>query len=921
MLNIMSRGRLVWYLFLVALTSGLMVGAAGSVEAQTTRTFILHGTVTDNDGAALEGYSVEAPNDASDLATVAKTDASGEYRIVYNAIFASAVIGVGDAINITVKDPDGQVVARKSYTVTLADINLEPLSGATINIQLSGLNAELDPSQLPADGVSTTTVTVSVASGGAPVTGDTVTITAERGSVGEVTDNGDGTYTAMYTAPALVLTESMMDTITVTSGTTGDTTTAVVTLDVVPTVVSVSVEPNVFIAGAGMSGAVQIGVNRGTNPVADADISLGLRRAGGGSDTGTVTGVTSYGDGTYSATYTPPNTAGQINITATDAVSGESGMASVTVNAGAAASVSVSAAPMTVSSGGSAVITAMVMDASGNGVGGLAPSGSAESGTVGDFSAGAAMGSYRAAYTAGVVEAAGMDTVTVNVGDLSGQATISLTPEPPKEVSTLVVSGTVYKKDGTGPVSGVNVEVMVADMAPQSMQSESNGHYAVTFFNPGGVAGRTGDMVTVVVTDDGGIERGRNDSMPLTSAELGDDTSANVVRDVTTDILARTNALVVTGSVFREESTIPIDDVFAITVMNTTRGTEMSTMTDANGAYNLTFFGTSVVAETGDELVATASRDGGEWSSPAYALSSDEVEAGRATVNVPTDIKASTNALVVSGTVYFEDGTVAVGAGVTVTSMNAGKGQEATGETDGNGNYSVTFFNADGLVAETADVITVTAVHGDLGDGTAEHTLTSAEVDAQRAEVNVTTSVKAYTSTLVVTGEVYYEGSTIPVGAGNAVTIMNNANGMEMSGMTDANGMYNVTFFSADGTVAETGDMLTVTVDAGEDGSGSADHTLAATEIDAQRAMVNVPTNIKATAPTFLVAGNVYLEDGMSGAPAGLTVKVVNETRGINAQRNHSCGRRIQRNLLGDRGGGGEDRGRVGARRVRNGCR
>ena len=883
MLNIMSRGRLVWYLCLVALTSGLMVGAAGSVEAQTTRTFILHGTVTDNDGGVLEGYTVKAPYDASDLATEAKTGPSGEYRIVYNAIFASAVIGVGDAIEITVEDPDEQIVARKSYTVTLADIDREPLSGVEINIQLSGLNAELDPSQLPADGVSTTTITVSVDSGGAPVTDDMVTITAEQGSVGEVTNNEDGTYTAEYTAPALVLTESLMDTITVTSGTTGDTTTTVVTLAVVPTVISVSVDPNVFIAGAGAAGAVQITANRGTNPVADADISLGLRRADGGSDTGTVTGVTSNGDGTYGATYTPPNTAGQINITASDAVSGENGMASVTVNAGAAASVSVTAVPMTVSSGGSAVITAMVMDASGNGVGGLAPSGSAESGTVGEFSPGAAMGSYRAAYTAGVVEAAGVDTVTVNVGDLSGQVTISLTPEPPKEVSILAVSGTVYKKDGTGPVSGVNVEVMVGDMAPQTSRSGSNGHYSVTFVNPGGVAGRTGDMVSVVVTDDAGMERGRNDSMPLTSDELGDDTSANVVRDVTTDILARTNALVVTGSVFREESTVPIDDVFAITVLNTTRGTEMSGMTDANGMYNLTFFGTSVVAETGDELVATASRDGGEWSSPAHALSSDEVEAGRATVNVPTDIKASTNALVVSGTVYFEDGTVAVGAGVTVTSMNAGKGQEAAGETDGNGNYSVTFFNADGLVAETADIITVTAVHGDLGDGTAEHSLTSAEVDAQRAEINVTTSVKAFTSTLVVTGAAYYEGSMIPVGAGNTVTIMNTANGMEMSGMTDANGMYNVTFFSAEGTVAETGDMLTVTVDAGEDGSGSDDHTLTAMEIDAQRAVVNVPTNIKATSPTFVVTGNVYLEDGMSGAPAGLTVKVVNETRGINA--------------------------------------
>ena len=882
MLNIMSRGRLVWYLFLVTLTSGLMVGAAGSVEAQTTRTFILSGMVTDNDGGALEGYTVEAPLDTSDLATVTITGADGEYKIVYNAIFASAVIGAGDTIEIIVKDLDEQVVARKSYTVTVADINREPLSGAVVDIQLSGLNAELEPNQLPADGISTTTITVSVDSGGAPVTDDTVTITPVQGSVGEVTNNEDGTYTAVYTAPALVLTESVMDTITVSSGTTGDTTTTVVTLEMVPTVIDAAVDPNVFIAGAGTSGAVQISANRGTNAVADADISLGLRRADGGADTGTVTGVTSNGDGTYSATYTPPNTAGQINITATDAVSGASGMTSVTVNAGAAAAISVSAAPMTVSSNSSAVITATVVDGAGNGVGGLSLSGAAGSGTVGAFSAGSAFGSYRATYTAGTIEAEGMDTVTVSVGDLSGQVTIGLTPAPPKEVEILVVSGTIFKKGGTGSVSGVNVEVTVGSMPPRTTTSGSNGKYSVTFVNPVGVAGRTGDALSVVVTDDADMERGRDDSV-LTNEDLGDDSSANVVRNVITDILARTNALVVTGSVFRVDSMIPIDDVFAITVTNMSNGMVVSGMTDGNGMYNLTFFGTSVVAETGNEVVVTASRDGSEWSSPAYALSSEEVEAGRVTINVPTDIKASTSSLVVTGTVYFEDGTVAVGAGVTVTSMNADKEQEATGMTDGNGNYSVTFLSTEELVAETADIITVTAVHGDLGDGTAEHALTSAEVDAQRALVNVTTSVKAFTSTLVVTGAVYYEGSMIPVGAGNAVTVVNGANGMDRSGMTDASGMYNVTFFSAEGAVAETGDVLTVTVDGGEDGSGSAEHTLTAMEIDAQRAIVNVPTNIKATAPTFLVTGNVYLEDGMSGAPSGLTVKVVNETRGINA--------------------------------------
>ena len=981
MLNIMSRGKLFRFLFLITLASGLMMGE--SAHAQSVNAFQLNGTLTAADGTALAGYTVEAPIAVSILASASITDADGKYAILYSGF--EAVVTVGDVIEITVKDPAGNIVGTTSYTVTEGDIGAR-IGEATHNILLSGLNVELDNIQLPADGESQAEITVSIESGDGPVIGDTVTITTDMGSVGEVTDNGDGTYTAVYTAPALVIDESTTDTINVSSDTTGDTTTTTVTLEPVPTVIALSVEPSVFTAGAGGTGAIAISVSRGGNAVADAELSLGLTRADGGTDTGTVTGVTSNGDGTYSATFTAPNTSGQIDVTATDAVSGASGMASVNVDAGPAATISVTAAPTTVSSTGSAVITAAVADASGNGVGELALSGSAESGAVGEFSAGSAFGRYSATYTAGTVEAEGTDTVTVSVGDLSGQATINLTPVPPKEVEILVISGTVYKEDGTGPVSGVNVEVTVGNMPPKTTVSDGNGNYSVTIVNPGGVAGTTGDMVTIVVTDDAGMERGRDESV-LTNEDLGDDTAANVDRDVNTDILARTSALAVTGSVFREESEIPIDDVFAITVMNTTRGTEVSGMTDENGMYSLTFFGTQVVAETGDEIVVTASRDGAEWSSPAHSLSSAEVEAGRAMVNVPTDIKASTTALAVTGTVYFEDGTVAVGAGVTVTSMNAGRGLETTSTTDADGKYSVTFFSAAGLVAETADMISVTAVHdgeavgtteraltsaevdaqraevdvvtsvkastsalaisgrvffedgtiavgagvtvtsmnggrgleasgmtdadgnysvtffsaeslvAETGDmisvtavhageavGTTEHMLSATEVDAQRAEVNVTTSVKASTTTLVVTGTAYYEGSMIPVGAGNTVTIVNNANGMEASGMTDANGMYNVTIFSPGATVAETGDMLTITVTSEEDGSGTLDYTLTAMEIDAQRAVVDVPTNIKATSSAFVVSGTVYLEDGISGAPAGLTVKVMNENQGINVE-------------------------------------
>ena len=92
-----------------------------------------------------------------------------------------------------------------------------------------------------------------------------------------------------------------------------------------------------------------------------------------------------------------------------------------------------------------------------------------------------------------------------------------------------------------------------------------------------------------MVTDPDGDERG-SEKIVLTNDDLGDGDSSVVNVDVTTDIGATTSALVVTGSVFREASEIPIDNVFDISVTNTTNGMQVSGMTDANGMYSQTLF-------------------------------------------------------------------------------------------------------------------------------------------------------------------------------------------------------------------------------------------------------------------------------------------------------------------------------------------
>ena len=869
------RGKLVWFFCIAALAAGLMTAANEDAQAQTTLSFLLRGTVTDSNGAPVTGVTVGI----ADTNTQFVTRDDGSYDMVLLVFSALSAYQVGDILEIEVTD-GAENIAELVYTITAEDLASTP-PGATVNIQLSGLQALVSEDTLPADGMSTSDITVNIVENGEPVTGDTVTITAERGTVGDVIDNGDGTYSATYTAPDLILTESEKDTITIASATTGDSRTETVTLEPVPTIVSVTATPSSYVAGSGVAGMVNVNVSRGGDPVTDAEISISASRADGAADTGTVGDVTDNGDGSYSAPYAPSNTAGRIMLSATDAVSGESGSAAVTVNAGTPFALEITVNPTDVSSNGNAMISVTVTDASGNGVGGLAPAGSAGSGSVGDFSEGAAMGSYTATYSAPMVEAEVTDIVTVNVGDLTGVATVDLTPEPPMMVSILVVNGTINKADGTGSVPGANVAVTVNDKDAVSTTSDENGGYSVTLVSPGGNAASTGDSVTVVVTDANGAERGSN-AIVLTNEHLGDGDSSVVTVDVTTDIGATTSALVVTGSVFREASEIAIDDVFDIVVTNTTNGMQVSGTTGGDGMYSLTLFSVSApVAETGDMFTVTASRDGAQVGAETQTITSAEVDAGRAEINIPTTIKASTSALVVEGTVFHKDGTIEMGAGLDVTVMSASRELEASGATDANGYYNVTFFSASGPVGETGDMLTVTVMQDGARIGAADYALTSADVDAKRATVDVTTGTVASTPTLVVTGSVFFLESEIPVGPNLPVTVTNNDTGEELTGMTDADGMYSVTFFSTMAPVAETGDALTATVMHGDNVAGSNSETLTADDIDSQRAVVDVPTSIKAESSVFNITGTVYLEDGVSTAPEGLTVEVTNVNQDV----------------------------------------
>ena len=793
----MSSTKLTHFL-IVLLVCGLI--ASGTAHAQIGG---IGGTVSNPDGTLVVGAIVEAPGFGT-IQTTSKTGEDGAYFLPYIS-FQNIVIVVGDTITVQVTDTEGNVTER-THTVTAADT---AAGTATFDITLSALAIALEKAEVPADGVSTSQITVT---GVDP--GDEITISAMQGSVSTVTENADGTYTATYTAPSLALSAPLADQITARSAELDEERTGTITLTVVPTTVDVTVDPSTFTADTPGTGVVTITVKRGADLISDEEVTVGLSRSDGKADTGTIGDVTNNGDGTYSATYASGGIVGSITLTATATQANERGTATITVNAGPPTEISLRASPDTVSSYGSAIITATVRDAAGNGVGGLMLAATTSSGgTVTPFLADAQFGRYTATYTAPVVEEAGTETITATVNGISAEQSLTLNPVPPKEVSTIIVTGTVYKEGGEVPVSGIDVTVTIGEHPPETKTTGADGTFTATVFRPGGVAARTGDIVTIVATDDTG-ERG-SEEFVLTNELLPDD--GVVTRDVETDIIATSPNLLVEGTVFLEDGLTAATSLLregglTVTVTNTTRSRSATASADSAGAYNVTFFEPgSIVAETGDEIAIEVQNDAGEViGTENHTLTTAEVEAGRANIPVTTHLIADSVSLAVFGTVFLEDGLTAATSllrddDLTVVVTNADRNNiQGSGVVRDDGGYTVTLFNPPDIVAQTGDELTVNVeVQNSAGETVGPpttHTLTTAEVVAQRAQLDLITDLIATSEVLVVSGTVFLkngDGDPVPatsdfVDGSLTVVVTNTDINVSGTGIVRGDGRYTV---------------------------------------------------------------------------------------------------------------------------------
>ncbi|MCE2397055.1 Ig-like domain-containing protein, partial [Candidatus Poribacteria bacterium] len=577
----MSSKQLV-YLFMVLVVCCSVAG--GIAHGQSTGTVTFKGTVLIDDSPA-PGITITGANSAGIAGLIGSAESREDGSYTYGWLSFSGVVSAGDTFTFTLTDSEGNSQETAPYTLTAADtavpftvdLDLVPVS-AGITVQ-SGLSA------IPADGTSTSTITAMVRDdSGNPTAGDTVTISADKGTVGTTTDNGDGTYSATYTAPSLALAATDTAQISAASAQLGETAMTSITLTPVPTTVTVTVEPNIFSADTPGDGMVTISVDR-AGPVADETVTISAPSIG------TIGAVTNNGDGTYSATYTSGGLAGRVTLTATATQANESASAIITINAGSPATVTVSAVPTELSSTGSSTITAMVSDSSGNEVGGQSLIASTSSGgTVTAFTESATrFGSYSATYTAPVVDAEGTETITVTVGTISGETTLQLTPVPPVEVSILNVEGTVFIADGETAAAGVDVEIMVGSNT--AMATTDADGYFVTFLDLLAPVARGGDPVSIVVTDANDGTHGPYTSV-LSNDELGEGGTATVRRDVTTAIPVpprSVNVLVVNGVVYTIDGETPAEGVSVVVTVGS-NALPMTT-TDTNGFFERTAVG------------------------------------------------------------------------------------------------------------------------------------------------------------------------------------------------------------------------------------------------------------------------------------------------------------------------------------------
>ncbi|KUF07393.1 hypothetical protein AUL38_09360 [Leucobacter sp. G161] len=447
-------------------STGYIIRAGEGVESDVFRWTQIAGSAADLT-AELADPSLPADGVATTTVTAQLADAHG------NAV-------LGDRLTVTASDPAVQIGSVENVgggyyvadvtastvagevTLTVTDTSVTPALTQTVTLkQLAGaahtVTGVLADPQLVANGTSSTTLTITAADAhGNLLAGEAVTaVAADGATVGPVTDNGDGTYTATVTSS----TRAGVAVITVTDSSVTPAVTSTVTLaQVAGPARSLTAElTEYFLPADGNSKTtVMLGLaDRHGNPVVGATPTVMTLARGV-----TIGAVRDHGDGSYTAEVTTSTVAGDVVLLVSGGPGNDSasGQTTLTQFAGEIAGLTAQLAdPQLVADGAaSTTLTITAADAHGNPLSGEAiTAGAAEGVTVGPVTD-HGDGSY---------------TATVTSSTRAGEAVITVTDSS----VTPAVTSTVTLAQVAGPT-----HALTADLADAALLADGAASTVVT---------------------------------------------------------------------------------------------------------------------------------------------------------------------------------------------------------------------------------------------------------------------------------------------------------------------------------------------------------------------------------------------------------------------------------------------------------
>ena len=363
----------------------------------------------------------------------------------------------------------------------------------------------------PANGISTQVITVQardVNNNTQTTSGDTVIISATAGTVGPVTDNSNGTYTATWTSPASV--GSGIATVTATLGgaavgTAVGASSCVITLTEAPNASHSTLSPGTATKPAdGISTQV---ITLQARDATDVNLIAGGAVVVISATTGTVSSVTDNTNGTYTATWTAPVSVGSgtatvtatLDGTAVGTAVGASNCVITLTDSGVAAHSTVSPATATKTADGAStqVITvqARYADNSNRTSGGDTVMISATTGTVSSVTD-IGDGTYTATWTSPTSVGSGTARVTATLGGTAvgtavgaSNCVITLTAGAVDASHSIVSPATAYKR-----ANGASTQVITVQARDMFNNNRTSGGDTVVFSATAGTMGSVTDV-------------------------------------------------------------------------------------------------------------------------------------------------------------------------------------------------------------------------------------------------------------------------------------------------------------------------------------------------------------------------------------------------------------------------------------------